>query len=192
MTDFQITSKTFGGRQILGPISLKLIGGEITALLGASGVGKSTLLRIIAGLANDDAGTVQPKRRLGMVFQEPRLLPWKTALQNVELAGEERGLLAALGVAHAKHLYPRQLSLGMARRVSIARALASNPQLLILDEPFASLDEESAAISRHVIMNTAQNTDITTLFVTHDKAEAKTLATRIFTLLGQPAQLLEA
>ncbi len=189
MMKFEISSKSFDGHKVLGPISLELRGGEITALLGPSGIGKSTLLRLIAGLDQDDAGKVQQALKIGFVFQEPRLLPWKTALQNVELAGAENGLLGALGVEQAASLYPRQLSLGMARRVSIARALAAKPQLLILDEPFASLDEESASISRKVISKVAQDADIATLLVTHDKGEAKALAQRVLTLRGSPAVL---
>jgi len=189
MIGFHIQSKTFDGRKVLGDIEIDLRGGEVTALLGPSGIGKSTLLRIIAGLDYDDAQTPQPHLRLGFVFQEPRLLPWKTALQNIEIAGPERGLLRAHGLDQAAGLYPRQLSLGMARRVSIARALAARPQLLILDEPFASLDEASAEVSRKVIQQAGQDTDLATLLVTHDRHEAQTLAHRVLFLAGTPAQL---
>ena len=132
---------------MLSELTLSLGSGEVGALVGPSGCGKTTLLRIIAGLDRDFEGTVQlPEHgKLGMVFQEPRLLPWRTVEQNVRLAapganGELDALFATLGLAEHRGHYPGELSLGLARRVALARAFAVEPDLLLLDEPFVSLD----------------------------------------------------
>ena len=123
----------------------------MVVICGPSGSGKTTVLRLIAGLDRDDNGTPPPDVKIGMVFQEPRLLPWKTIRENVELVGEDHGLLNAFGLQSVAHLFPSQISLGMARRVALARALAFKPTLLLLDEPFASLDEDLADLMRDQI-----------------------------------------
>lgn len=187
--EFSITSKSFCERKVLGPMNLVLEKGTVTALMGASGSGKTTLLRLIAGLETDDAGKRQLPLKIGMMFQEPRLLPWKTVLENIELAGPDHGLLNSLGLEGTAHLFPRQLSLGMARRVAFARALAVQPELLILDEPFASLDDNSVALVRDRIVARRDAGDIPIILVTHNREDARALDAQTHILAGSPAQL---
>nr|CAJ01650.1 abc transporter atp-binding protein, similar to blr6194 of Bradyrhizobium japonicum [Methylocapsa acidiphila] len=171
--------------------------GEVCALLGPSGSGKTTLLRIVAGLDRDFEGGVwlPSPHRLGMVFQEPRLLPWRTVAENLRLAGasEPKSLAeiaAVLGLAlHLDH-FPGELSLGLARRVAIARAFAVKPDLLLLDEPFVSLDAALALRLRGELQALVETHKATTLIVTHDVEEAISLADRIIVLAGAPGSLI--
>ncbi len=186
---FVIQSKSFGNRCVLGACVVEVASGQTVALLGPSGAGKSTLLRIIAGLEKDDAKSVQPSCRNAMVFQEPRLLPWKTVVQNVQIGGADNGWLEKLELQSSAHLFPRQLSLGMARRVALARALASDHDLLLLDEPFASLDPATSDRVHEVLQQALKHRDKMTILVTHDGAEARRLANRSYELTGSPSQL---
>ena len=172
--------------------------GEVAALVGPSGCGKTTLLRIIAGLDSDFEGNVALPAHgmLGMVFQEPRLLPWRTVEQNVRLAAPQATdaaldtLFHALGLtAHRDH-YPGELSLGLARRVALARAFAVEPDLLLLDEPFVSLDDALAARLRDELADLVNRRPITTLLVTHNVEEAIGLADRLLLLSLSPARVL--
>ena len=184
---------------VLGDLAFTLAQGETGALIGPSGCGKTTLMRLVAGLDQDYVGSIglPAGARLGMVFQEPRLLPWRSVEDNIRLAApqasaaERDALFAALGLAAHRALYPGQLSLGLARRVAIARAFAVKPDLLLLDEPFVSLDEALAARLRSELASLVATRRITTLLVTHDIAEAITLADRIFVLTPRPAKILE-
>jgi ABC-type nitrate/sulfonate/bicarbonate transport system ATPase subunit len=170
----------------------------VAALVGPSGCGKTTLLRIIAGLDSDFEGSVALPAHgmLGMVFQEPRLLPWRTVEQNVRLAAPQATdaalgtLFQALGLtAHRDH-FPGELSLGLARRVALARAFAVEPDLLLLDEPFVSLDDALAARLRDELADLVNRRPITTLLVTHNVEEAIGLADRLLLLSLSPARVL--
>ena len=183
---------------MLDGLALTLRKGDVGALVGPSGCGKTTLLRIIAGLDPDYEGTlILPDHgRLGMVFQEPRLLPWRTVEQNVRLAAPAateanlNGLFLALGLSGHRDHYPGELSLGLARRVALARAFAVEPDLLLLDEPFVSLDDALAARLRDELAELVTRRPVTTLLVTHDVDEAIGLADRLFLLSASPAQVL--
>ena len=172
--------------------------GQVAALVGPSGCGKTTLLRIIVGLDRDFEGSVElpPHGRLGVVFQEPRLLPWRTVEQNVRLAAPQAdeaalsALFATLGLAEHRRHYPGELSLGLARRVALARAFALKPDLLVLDEPFVSLDAALAARLRAELVELVSRRPVTTLVVTHDIDEAIALADRIILLSPSPARIL--
>jgi ABC-type nitrate/sulfonate/bicarbonate transport system ATPase subunit len=183
---------------VLGELAFSLANGEVAALVGPSGCGKTTLLRIIAGLDSDFEGSVALPAHgmLGMVFQEPRLLPWRTVEQNVRLAAPQATdaaldtLFQALGLtAHRDH-YPGELSLGLARRVALARAFAVEPDLLLLDEPFVSLDDALAARLRDELADLVNRRPITTLLVTHNVDEAIGLADRLLLLSLSPARVL--
>ncbi|MCX7898688.1 MAG: ATP-binding cassette domain-containing protein [Methylocystis sp.] len=198
-----IDSKDFlaaNGRpaRVMENLRLTLDAGKAGALVGPSGCGKTTLLRLIAGLDNEFAGsiTLPAHGRLGVVFQEPRLLPWRSVLDNIRIAAprasddEIAALLNELGLAeHAAH-FPGQLSVGLARRVALARALAVNPDLLLLDEPLVSLDAPLARDLRDRIARLIDEKRVTTLVVTHDIGEAVALADRIFLLSPRPARVL--
>ena len=183
---------------VLGELNFALAGGEVAALVGPSGCGKTTLLRIIAGLDRDYQGIVRlPEHcRLGMVFQEPRLLPWRSVEANVRLAAPEAtdatldALFQTLGLAAHRSHYPGELSLGLARRVALARAFAVAPDLLVLDEPFVSLDATLAARLREELAELVRSRPVTTLLVTHDVDEAIGLADRLFLLSASPARVL--
>jgi NitT/TauT family transport system ATP-binding protein len=187
-----------GSRDVLGPLSIAAANGEIAALIGPSGCGKTTLLRIIAGLDKDFDGSVQlpAQARLGVVFQEPRLLPWRTVDDNVRLAAPHAGeaelsaLFATLGLAEHRRHYPGELSLGLARRVALARALAVEPDLLLLDEPFVSLDADMAARLRAELAELVARRPVTTLLVSHDVDEVIELADRVFLLSASPARVM--
>ena len=183
---------------VLRDICFDLRHREVVALVGPSGCGKTTILRIIAGLDVDFNGTItRPlSGRLGMVFQEPRLLPWRTVDDNVRLVAPSIApeMLASLFEvldleAHYMH-YPGELSLGLARRVALARALAIGPDLLLLDEPLVSLDEALAERLRAQLATLIESRPITTLLVTHDLQEVVRLADRIFLLSPRPAQIV--
>lgn len=189
--------QAFDGRAVLQGLDLEVQPGEFLVLLGPSGCGKSTLLRLIAGLALPVSGQLSvhpPHPGIGFVFQDASLLPWRTALGNVLLPLELDGMPPAMARDEALTLlqdvgldgfadhYPDALSGGMRMRVSIARALAGNPKLLLLDEPFAALDEVTRSrLDQHLGELTRQR-GITTLFVTHSIQEALTLADRIVVL----------
>ena len=188
-----------GGRlHVLGEFSIALARGEVAALVGASGCGKTTLLRIVVGLDHDFEGSVRlpAHGRLGVVFQEPRLLPWRTVEENVRLAAPQAtdatlsALFATLGLAEHRCHYPGELSLGLARRAALARAFAVEPELLVLDEPFASLDAALAARLRAELVELVSRRPVTTLLVTHDIEEATGLADRVFLLSASPARVL--
>lgn len=201
--DVDINSKAFesasGKRhEVLTDISFSLQAGEIAVFVGPSGCGKSTLLRILTGLDNDFEGAVaRPHQaRLGMVFQEPRLLPWRSVDDNVRLAAplaDEAALSKLFNVlelaAHRSH-FPGELSLGLARRVALARAFAVEPDFLVLDEPFASLDKALAARLRDHIATLVSNRSAMTLLVTHELDDAVRLGDRLFFLSPRPAHIL--
>jgi NitT/TauT family transport system ATP-binding protein len=183
---------------VLGELAFALENGEVAALVGPSGCGKTTLLRIIVGLDREYQGsvTMPAESRLGMVFQEPRLLPWRTVEDNVRLAAPQAGdavldaLFATLGLAVHRNHFPGELSLGLARRVALARAFAVDPDLLVLDEPFVSLDAALAERLRAELVELVSRRPVTTLLVTHDLEEAIGLADRLFVLSASPARVL--
>src|SRR3984957_8945761 len=201
--DVRIESKSYrsasGGRlDVLRDLKFALQVGAVAALVGPSGCGKTTLLRIITGIDRDFAGAVSlpDHGRLGMVFQEPRLLPWRTVEQNVRLGAPDAtdaeldALFDALGLgAHRGH-FPGELSLGQARRVALARAFAVKPDLLVLDEPFVSLDAALAAHLREELAALVASRQVTTLLVTHDINEAIRLADRLFLLSASPSHVV--
>jgi ABC-type nitrate/sulfonate/bicarbonate transport system ATPase subunit len=201
--DVVVRSKTFLGasgqtRQALGEVAFALEKGQVGALVGPSGCGKTTLLRIVAGLERDYEGAVSsPDGRLALVFQEARLLPWRRVEDNVRLAAPTIGdeelsdLFAALGLRDHRRHFPRELSLGLARRVALARALAVHPDLLLLDEPFASLDSATTAALRDKIAEIVETRAVTALMVTHDVESAVRLADQIFVLSAAPGRLLD-
>jgi NitT/TauT family transport system ATP-binding protein len=185
--------------EVLRGLKLRLETGRFGVLLGPSGCGKTTTLRIAAGLDPDFSGYCRTpgSGRLGVVFQEPRLLPWRTVEQNIRLvlppdqADADLGdLLDTLGLASHLPRYPGELSLGLARRVAIARAFAVRPDFLLLDEPFVSLDEATATRLREELLALTDRGHVTTLLVTHDVDEAVRLADRLFFLSDRPAHIV--
>ncbi len=163
----------------------------VTVVLGPSGCGKTTLLRLIAGMEAPDAGAVRVRGAgsIGMVFQEPRLMPWLTASQNVAF-GQRRGrcdsarLLALTGLAGFEDALPHQLSGGMQHRVALARALANGPALVLMDEPFAALDQHTREDMQDLLLHVQRTTGMNVLFVTHSLDEALYLGDRVVVLNG--------
>ena len=193
-TRVDIRGKAFGATPVLGPIAFAIAPGERVALVGPSGIGKTTLLRILTGLERDFAGHVERPSPVAMVFQEPVLLPWRSALANISLAtgaGEEtaRAALVEVGLADKTALYPGQLSLGQQRRLALARAFCVAPALLVMDEPFVSLDEALADEMMDLALALIERHATTVLLVTHSAREAQRLATRVLRLEGVPARL---
>lgn len=185
--------------RVLENLRLALPAGQTGAVVGPSGCGKTTLLRLIAGLDTAFDGRIElpTHRRLAMAFQEPRLLPWRNVGDNVRVAApqasksEIAALLREVGLAaHATH-YPGELSLGLARRVSLVRALAVKPDILLLDEPLVSLDATLAQELREMLARLIERECVTTLIVTHDLREAIQLADKIFLLSPRPTLVVE-
>ncbi len=185
--------------EVIRGLNVRLAAGTFGALMGPSGCGKTTTLRIAAGLDSDFSGLrhAPGSGRLGVVFQEPRLLPWRTVEQNIRLvlpkdrtSADLTGLVETLGLAAHMARYPGELSLGLARRAAIARAFAVRPELLLLDEPFVSLDEATAGRLREELAALTRRERITTLFVTHDLNEAIQLADHLFFLSSRPTRVI--
>ncbi|MDR0577777.1 MAG: ABC transporter ATP-binding protein [Candidatus Accumulibacter sp.] len=184
--------KSYGGKPVLTDVSLALATGRITCLLGPSGVGKSTLLRIAGGMTAPDGGTVDmPANACAMVFQEPRLLPWLTVAENLALAlpfwsrHKKEAIDAALAkvqLAGARAMMPASLSGGMAQRVGIARALLRRPRALLMDEPFAALDAITRAEHQRMLKALIGGRQASCLFVTHDIHEAMTIGDHILVM----------
>ena len=201
-----IADKTFRSAQgvlipALRDLSFEVRQGEFACLFGPSGCGKTTTLRILLGLDTDFSGSFDLPQggtgRIAAVFQEPTLLPWRTVEQNVRLALPPgmRGanldeLFEILGLSAMRALYPSELSLGLARRAALARAFAIEPAVLFLDEPFVSLDEETAERLRELLMLVWSARPTTALMVTHNLSEALTLSDRIIVLSPRPAHVL--
>ena len=201
-----IAEKTFRSVQgtlvpALKDLSFQVRQGEFACLFGPSGCGKTTTLRILLGLDTEYSGSFGlPKGgtgRMAAVFQEPTLLPWRTVEQNVRIAlpPEMRGvdlggLFDILGLTAMRALYPSELSLGLARRAALARAFAIEPAVLFLDEPFVSLDEETAERLRELLMSIWSARPTTALMVTHSLPEALKLSDRIIVLSTRPAHVL--
>ncbi len=184
---------------MLRDLAFSLEPGSFTCLIGPSGSGKTTTLRILLGLDSDFAGTVSlpgHDERIAAVFQEPRLLPWRTVEQNVRLALPDGvtpdldGLFDTLGLSEVRDNFPGELSLGLARRVALARAFAIDPDVLLLDEPFVSLDEATAQRLRGLLEALWLKRGVTVLMVTHNLREAVTLADRLVLMAGQPARIV--
>jgi len=172
---------------------------SMTVLMGPSGCGKTTLLRIVAGLDDRYSGDVgiPPDTRIGLMFQEPRLLPWRTVRENIELVvapgfgpTDLERLAHAVGIADMLPRFPQELSLGLARRVALARAFATKPDLLLLDEPFVSLDERTADRLRKLLLEVWSARPTTAILVTHNAREAMMLADQLVLLAPRPTHVV--
>ena len=194
---------------VLGDVSFDVRQGEVVSLIGESGCGKTTLLKIIQGLIRMDGGTIlvdgvavtKPGRDRGFVFQHASLLPWRNALHNVEFglelqriaeperAERARNLLALVGLGQAADQYPHQLSGGMQQRIGLARALAIDPAILLMDEPFSALDAQTREVLQAELLRIHAQTGKTTLFVTHDLDEALYLSDRVVVMAAKPGRV---
>jgi ABC-type nitrate/sulfonate/bicarbonate transport system ATPase subunit len=191
-------------RHVYEDFSLEVAPGTCVGLLGSSGIGKTTLLNMVAGLDREYEGRIaftgrDRGPRIAYAFQAPRLLPWRTALENVVLPlppgarSQQRALqlLGEMGLGQARDAYPARLSLGEQRRVALARALAIEPDLLLMDEPFVSLDETTAGQLRALLTDVLHKHPTTVLFVTHDVQDAFRLADQLVFLGGVPASIAQ-
>jgi len=187
---------------VLKDIAFDVEPGSFVIVTGPSGGGKSTMLNIIAGLDDDYAGKVDfgnHGQTVAFVFQSPRLLPWRTVYENIALALPPNDprlanipeLLKRVGLTEAANAYPEMISLGMQRRVALARAFVLEPDILLMDEPFVSLDDPTAHALRELLVELWSRRPTTVLFVTHDRAEAVMLGTRILRLSAGPATIAE-
>jgi NitT/TauT family transport system ATP-binding protein len=204
-----VTKRYGNGHAVLESIDLTVPKKEFVSLIGPSGCGKSTILKLISGLTFPTSGAIQvegmtprnAREIISYIFQDATLLPWRTVKNNIALAlelervpGDRRekkiaALLELVGLKHVAGAYPRELSGGMKMRVSIARALATNPRLLLLDEPFAALDEMSRDRLNEEILRLRGEQDWTAVFVTHSVAEAVFLSDRILVLAPNPGRV---
>ncbi len=205
-------TKYYDSRHIINDVSLRIRSGSFTSFIGPSGCGKSTLLRMLANLETPSSGEIKwwgvdkkiigsPGRRISMVFQEPTLMPWATVLQNVALPlqlqgvsrnGTEEAVIRALELVRLQNtaaLYPRQLSGGMKMRVSIARALVTNPNILVMDEPFGALDEITRNQLNEDVLRLQYELDMTVIFVTHSIQEAVFVSSELVILRGNPGSI---
>lgn len=202
-------TKHFNGTTVLDDVTFTVAPGEFVSILGPSGCGKSTLLRLVAGLSPLNAGDIlidgmtpaNARETVSFIFQDPTLLPWRTVRANVALGPELDGvardrrneqvaaMLQVVGLQHVAGSYPRQLSGGMKMRVSIARALINSPRLLLLDEPFAALDEMTRDRLNEELLRLRQEHGWTVLFVTHSVAESVFLSDRVLILAPHPGRL---
>ena len=210
MIELSGLTKRYGdGQTILNSVSLTISKGEFVSIIGPSGCGKSTVLKLIAGLAVPTSGTISvdgmtprnARELIAFIFQDATLLPWRTVAQNVGLGLELEGigkvprnqktsqLIELVGLQHMANAYPRELSGGMKMRVSIARALATSPRLLLMDEPFAALDEMSRDRLNEEVLRLRAEQNWTAVFVTHSVAEAVFLSTRIVVLAPNPGRV---
>ena len=194
------------GTEALRDLSFSVAEGEFVSLLGPSGCGKSTALRLVAGLLEPDSGHIrfaQDRPEIGFVFQEPTLMPWADALTNTRLPldlkrvarsdGNARAAAALkrVGLAGFEQAYPRELSGGMKMRVSLARALAAQPKLLLLDEPFAALDEITRNALGDDLLRLWKEDGLTVLFVTHSVSESSYLSQRVLVMTPRPGRIAE-
>ncbi|CAN1724978.1 Aliphatic sulfonates import ATP-binding protein SsuB [Hyphomicrobium sp. 1Nfss2.1] len=187
---------------VLKDIAFDVDPGSFVIITGPSGGGKSTMLNIVAGLDHDYDGQVEfgsQGPNIAFVFQSPRLLPWRTVYENIALAlptddprlANIPELLKRVGLTEAANAYPEMISLGMQRRVALARAFVLEPDILLMDEPFVSLDDPTAHALRELLVELWSRRPTTVLFVTHDRAEAVMLGTRILRLSAGPATIAE-
>jgi sulfonate transport system ATP-binding protein len=197
-------SKSYGDKEVLGPLDLNLEPGAITVVIGRSGCGKTTLLRCLGGLETPSRGAIRigdggvKRSDIAYVFQEPRLMPWLTVAQNVGFGLIDRPAqdkrraaaiaeaLAIVDLAQAGPLLPKQLSGGMAQRVALARALAPRPALILLDEPFSALDPFTRVQMQDHLRHLHEHYGATMVMITHDMDEALTLAHRVIVMRGPP------
>jgi NitT/TauT family transport system ATP-binding protein len=190
--------------RVLEDISFEVLDRSFTSILGPSGCGKSTILNLIAGLENHSSGQIAIEgQRIGFVFQQPRLLNWRTVAENVMLPMEQDNVdkaairkragtyLTLVGLAGYEDYYPLQLSGGMQQRVAIARALAIEPDILLMDEPFSGLDEITARKLRLELLRIWHETGTTILFVTHSISEAVFLSQQILIVSAKPAKIVK-
>jgi NitT/TauT family transport system ATP-binding protein len=204
-----VTKRYHGGLPVIERMSLTVAKGEFVTLIGPSGCGKSTVLKLISGLTPATSGTIRVDRMtpknareiMAYIFQDATLLPWRTVRENVglglELEGESKGrrekktaaLLEMVKLENVADAYPRELSGGMKMRVSIARALARSPQVLLMDEPFAALDEMSRDRLNEELLRLRAEQKWTGVFVTHSVAEAVFLSTQIVVLAANPGRV---
>jgi NitT/TauT family transport system ATP-binding protein len=209
-------TKTFatdepGGFLALDGVSIALAHGEFCCIVGPSGCGKSTLLRLVAGLHGTDSGTIardgepvtRPSLKVGFVFQQFNLLPWRTVRHNVELGLESAGLskaeraersmrwLRAVGLERFQDYLPQKLSGGMQQRVGLARALAIDPEILLMDEPFGAVDAQTRMVLQELLAELCERTGKTALLVTHDIEEALFLADRVIVMSPSPGRIIE-
>ena len=200
-----------GSVHALDRLDLDLAEGEFLCVLGPSGCGKSTLLRILAGLVSPSSGSIEfvpgggrpaGRPKCAMVFQEHGLFPWMTVLENTAFGLKMQGIarkereswsratLGQVGMGSFERHYPDELSMGMRQRVALARAFVSSPDVLLMDEPFASLDAQSRAILQGDLRSWQENRGTPVIFITHDIAESLVLADRILVLSGRPGRIL--